>query len=239
MTSPRPLLVLMRHGSSSANEGKTFGGWEDAPLSERGVAQARAAGAEMQRAGLRFDVGYTSVLRRAAWTLWHCLDALDRCWLPVVSDWRLNERHYGALQGLPKDRLADQHGAQQVRLWRRAFRVRPPLLRAGDPQDSFGQPAYAGLTRDQVPLGESLQDTQVRVRACWDDAIAPALKAGKNVLVVAHGNSIRALLMSLERISEDDVVALEIPNGHPLLFEVLPCTGEVRRRSLESPPATA
>jgi 2,3-bisphosphoglycerate-dependent phosphoglycerate mutase len=212
-------LVLLRHGSSTANEGGSFGGWEDAALSARGIAQARAAGQQLQRAGLRFDIGLCSVLRRATWTLWHCLDALDQCWLPTTYDWRLNERHYGALQGQRKAEAVARHGEAQVRLWRRGFRTRPPMLEPGDARDSFGDAAYAGLARHQVPLGESLQDTQRRVGSCWDEKILPALAQGQNVLVVAHGNSIRALLMSIERITEHDIAAVEVPNGTPLLYE--------------------
>lgn len=218
------VLVLLRHGSSVANEAGAFGGWQDVPLSERGVAQARAAGESLRAMGIRFDAAFTSVLRRASWTLWHCLDALDQCWLPAVPDWRLNERHYGALEGMAKAQAEALYGAEQVRRWRRGYAHRPPLLAAGDARDSFGTAAYQGLRRAQVPLAESLQDTRARVLACWQRAIVPELDRGRKVLVVAHGNSIRALLMDLDGIGAEDIPAVEVPNGLPLVYR--PCSGK-------------
>lgn len=213
-------LVLMRHGTAASNEGQTFGGWEDVPLAPRGIEQARAAGRLLKRLDLRFDVSFTSVLRRAIWTQWHCLDAMDQPWVPTVTDWRLNERHYGGLQGMQKSDAVRFWGAEQVHEWRRGFRKRPPMLDPGEVRDSFGVPAYRGLARSQVPLGESLQDTEVRVRECWNEAILPRLVEGSNVLLFAHGNSIRALLMVLEGIGEHDISAVEVPNGEPYLYEV-------------------
>jgi 2,3-bisphosphoglycerate-dependent phosphoglycerate mutase len=216
----RSTLVLLRHGSSEANEGHWFGGWEDVALAERGIEQARTAGHTLQRMGLRFDVGFTSVLRRATSTLRHCLETLGQPSLPTVSDWRLNERHYGALQGMRKSDAERLYGEDQVRKWRRSFRERPPELEPGDVRDTFGSAQYAGLSRDEVPLGESLRDTQTRVIRCWNELVLPKLMQGQNVLLVAHGNSIRALLMSLERIDADDIPAVEVPNGLPLQFEL-------------------
>lgn len=213
-------LVLIRHGSAASNEGQAFGGWDDVPLTARGIEQARAAGRLMRKLNLRFDVSLTSVLRRAIWTQWHCLDAMDQPWVPTVADWRLNERHYGGLQGMKKADAVRFWGAEQVQEWRRGFHSRPPTLDPGDQRDSFGKPAYRGLTRSQVPLGESLQDTQVRVNHCWRETIRPHLLEGRHVLVFAHGNSIRALLMTLEGISADSIPAIEIPNGEPYLYDV-------------------
>lgn len=224
-------LVLLRHGKSVSNEGQCFGGWDDVPLAEAGVAQARQAGEYLKTLDLRFDVCFTSVLRRAIWTAWHCLDTLDQPWVRCMPEWRLNERHYGALQGMKKAEVAAIHGADQVRLWRRGFRARPPLLLPGDTRDSFGAPPYAGLHRNEVPLGESLQDTLSRVRVHWESTVSPALQMGQNVLIVAHGNSIRALLMVLEHITEQDITEVEVPNGLPILFERKEGTSDFVRRS--------
>ncbi len=213
-------LVLVRHGVATSNEAQAFGGWDDVPLAPRGIEQARRVGLLLRKSRLNFDVSLASVLRRAIWTQWYCLDAMDRLWMPTVADWRLNERHYGGLQGLKKADAVRFWGAQQVQQWRRGFRQRPPLLDPDDERDSFGRPAYQGLSRTQVPLGESLQDTQVRVQACWDQAILPRLAAGDNVMVFAHGNSIRALQMKLDGISEDAIAAVEVPNGQPLVYAV-------------------
>lgn len=219
-SDPVATLVMLRHGSSLANEDGRFGGWEVVGLSAMGVEQARAAGRQLKRLHLHFHLGATSVLRRAIWTLWHCLDAMDQPWTPSFCDWRLNERHYGGLQGMNRAQATQRYGEEQVRLWRRGFRQRPPLLEPGDARDSFGAVPYQALQREQVPLGESLQDTQQRALACWDERILPALARHENVLLVAHGNSIRSLLMSLENISEDRISQLEIENALPLIYEL-------------------
>ncbi len=213
-------LVMLRHGSSLANEEGRFGGWEDVGLSAMGEEQARAAGRQLRDLQLDFHLAATSVLRRAIWTLWHCLDAMEQPWTPNFCDWRLNERHYGGLQGMNRAQATLRYGEEQLRLWRRGFRQRPPLLEPGDTRDSFGAVPYQTLSREQVPLGESLQDTQQRVLACWSERILPALARHENVLLVAHGNSIRSLLMSLEGISEDRILEREVGNGVPLVYDL-------------------
>ena len=223
-------LVLLRHGKSSANEGGRFGGWDDAHLADSGIMQARQAGEQLRALHLRFDLCCTSVLRRAIWTAWHCLDALDQPWIRTLPDWRLNERHYGALQGMKKADAAAVYGADQVRRWRRGFNERPPPLMPGDTRDSFGAPRYAGLCRSEVPLGESLQDTQSRVLAHWRSLVLPELQRGHNVLVVAHGNSIRALLMVLEHIGEGDIAGVEVANGVPIIFDCKAGADDFARR---------
>jgi 2,3-bisphosphoglycerate-dependent phosphoglycerate mutase len=231
-------LVLLRHGSSLANEGDRFGGWEDTPLSELGVAQARHAGKEMKAMACEFDIAFTSQLERAASTLFHCLDVLGQAHIPCAPDWRLNERHYGALQGMSRKEAENRFGAEQVRLWRRSFGGRPPLLLPGDVRDSFGDPRYTGLDRSQIPLGESLKDTRYRVAECWIDRIQPALNCGRRVLVVAHGNSLRALLMILEDIGEAEIPAVEVPNAVPIIYDVSP-GNRLSRRQLPSCAANA
>jgi 2,3-bisphosphoglycerate-dependent phosphoglycerate mutase len=228
----RTSLVLLRHGSSVANEGDRFGGWEDTPLSELGVTQARLAGKEMKGMALAFDIAFTSRLDRAASTLVHCLQALGQSLIPCVPDWRLNERHYGILQGMSRREAENRFGAERVRLWRRSFRGRPPQLAPGDVRDSFGDPRYTGLDRSQVPLGESLEDTKRRVSECWIDTIQPALKSGRSVLVVAHGNSLRALLMILEGIGEAEIPAVEVPNAVPIVYDIVSNDSLARRRQL-------
>jgi 2,3-bisphosphoglycerate-dependent phosphoglycerate mutase len=189
-------------------------------LTPTGVEQARESGRLLEEAGFEFDVAYTSVLKRAIWTLWHALDRMDRTWLPVVNDWRLNERHYGALQGLNKAETARKYGEQQVLVWRRSYDTPPPALAADDPRCERGDRRYARLSPGQVPLTECLKDTVARVLPCWNDSLAPALRAGQKLLVAAHGNSIRALVKYLDGISDDDIVGLNIPNGIPLVYEL-------------------
>ncbi|HXE22928.1 MAG TPA: 2,3-diphosphoglycerate-dependent phosphoglycerate mutase [Rhodoferax sp.] len=213
-------LVLVRHGESTWNLENRFTGWTDVDLTETGIAQAKAAGRLLRAEGYEFDLTHTSVLKRATRTLWHCLDELDRTWLPVVHSWRLNERHYGALQGLNKADTAAKYGDAQVLAWRRSYDTPPPPLDAGDARSERGDPRYAKLKPGQVPLTECLKDTVARVMPFWEEAMAPAIKAGKRILVVAHGNSIRALVKYLDGISDADIVGLNIPNGIPLVYEL-------------------
>ena len=213
-------LVLIRHGESTWNLENRFTGWTDVPLTATGVEQARQAGRLLKAEGYDFDVAYTSVLKRAIWTLWHALEAMDRVWLPVVNDWRLNERHYGALQGLNKAETARKFGDEQVLVWRRSYDTPPPALDAADPRSERADPRYAKLAAGQVPLTECLKDTVARVLPFWHEALAPAIRSGQRVLVSAHGNSMRALVKYLDGISDADIVGLNIPNGIPLVYEL-------------------
>lgn len=213
-------LVLVRHGESTWNLENRFTGWTDVDLTPTGVEQAKSAGRLLKADGYEFDVAYTSVLKRATRTLWHCLDEMDRTWLPVAHSWRLNERHYGALQGLDKGETAKKYGDEQVLVWRRSYDTPPPALEATDPRCERTDLRYAKLQPDQVPLTECLKDTVARVMPFWNESMAPAIKAGKNILVAAHGNSIRALVKYLDNISDDDIVGLNIPNGIPLVYEL-------------------
>jgi 2,3-bisphosphoglycerate-dependent phosphoglycerate mutase len=213
-------LVLIRHGESTWNLENRFTGWTDVPLTDTGVAQARQAGELLKAGGFEFDVAYTSVLKRAIWTLWHCLDAMDRTWLPIVNDWRLNERHYGALQGLNKADMARQYGDEQVLVWRRSYDTPPPPLPPADPRGQRADLRYAGLAPEQIPLTECLKDTVVRVLPCWNERLAPAIQSGQRIVIAAHGNSIRALVKYLDGISDADIVGLNIPNGIPLVYEL-------------------
>lgn len=211
-------LVLIRHGESTWNLENRFTGWTDVPLTDTGIAQAKEAGRLLAAEGFDFDVAYTSMLKRATHTLWHCLDSMDRTWLPVVNAWRLNERHYGALQGLNKSETAKQFGDEQVLVWRRSFDTPPPALEATDPRSERGDLRYKRLNPSDIPLTECLKDTVARVLPFWDESMAPAIKAGKRIVVAAHGNSIRALVKHLDNISDDDIVGVNIPNGIPLLY---------------------
>jgi len=213
-------LVLIRHGESTWNLENRFTGWTDVPLTETGIAQAQEAGRLLKAEGYEFDVAYTSVLKRATHTLWHCLDQMDRTWLPVVHSWRLNERHYGALQGLNKAETAKQYGDDQVLVWRRSYDTPPPALEPTDPRSERSDPRYAKQSAEQIPLTECLKDTVARVLPFWNEAMAPAIKAGKRVVLAAHGNSIRALVKYLDNISDDAIVGLNIPNGIPLVYEL-------------------
>ncbi len=213
-------LVLIRHGESTWNLENRFTGWTDVGLTDTGVAQARQAGRLLKADAYEFDVAYTSVLKRAIWTLWHALDEMDRCWLPVVNDWRLNERHYGALQGLNKVETAKQYGDEQVLVWRRSYDTPPPPLSADDARCERSDPRYANLVNGDVPLTECLKDTVARVLPWWNEVAAPELLAGKRLLVAAHGNSIRALVKMLDGVSDGDIVGLNIPNGIPLVYEL-------------------
>ena len=213
-------LVLIRHGESTWNLENRFTGWTDVPLTDTGVAQAREAGRLLKAAGYEFDVAYTSVLKRAIWTLWHALDEMDRTWLPVLHDWRLNERHYGALQGLNKADMAKQYGDEQVLIWRRSYDTPPPPLEPQDPRGQRGDLRYAKLSPEQIPLTECLKDTVARVLPCWNERIAPAILAGERLVIAAHGNSIRALVKYLDEIADGDIVGVNIPNGIPLVYEL-------------------
>jgi 2,3-bisphosphoglycerate-dependent phosphoglycerate mutase len=213
-------LVMVRHGESTWNLENRFTGWTDVPLTDTGVEQARQAGRLLKEAGFDFDVAYTSVLKRAVWTLWHCLDELDRTWLPVVHAWRLNERHYGALQGLNKSDMAREYGDEQVLAWRRSYDTPPPALEPNDPRGQRQDIRYAKLRPEDIPLTECLKDTVARVLPFWNDSIAPAIRSGRRVLVSAHGNSMRALVKYLDNIGDDDIVGVNIPNGIPLVYEL-------------------
>ena len=213
-------LVLIRHGESTWNLENRFTGWTDVDLTPLGVQQALQAGRLLKEQGYEFDVAYTSVMKRAIWTLWHALDQMDRTWLPVVNDWRLNERHYGALQGLNKSETAKKFGDEQVLVWRRSYDTPPPALDAGDPRCERSDPRYAQLNAADVPLTECLKDTVARVLPMWNEVLAPAIRAGQRVVVAAHGNSIRALVKYLDNISDADIVGRNIPNGIPLVYEL-------------------
>jgi 2,3-bisphosphoglycerate-dependent phosphoglycerate mutase len=213
-------LVLIRHGESTWNLENRFTGWTDVPLTPTGVAQAQAAGEALSAAGFDFDLTYTSVLQRAIWTLWHTLDRMQRTWLPVVKDWRLNERHYGALQGLNKADMAKQYGDAQVLLWRRSYDTPPPVLTADDPRGQRGDIRYAKLAPEQIPLTECLKDTVERVLPLWNETLAPLTASGQRLLISAHGNSLRALVKHLDGISDEDIVGLNIPNGVPLVYDL-------------------
>jgi 2,3-bisphosphoglycerate-dependent phosphoglycerate mutase len=210
-------LVLLRHGESQWNRENRFTGWVDVDLSPDGVEQARDAGRLLKADGFRFDLAYTSVLKRAIRTLWISLDALDQMWLPVEKHWRLNERHYGALEGLNKAETAAKHGDQQVLIWRRSYDIAPPPLSPQDERYEGKDPRYAGV---EVPRSESLKDTIARVLPYWNSAIAPAIRAGKRVLIAAHGNSLRALIKYLDDVSEQEILELNVPTGVPLVYEL-------------------
>jgi 2,3-bisphosphoglycerate-dependent phosphoglycerate mutase len=213
-------LVLLRHGESEWNRENRFTGWTDVDLSAAGVAEAHDAGRLLRAEGYDFDIAFTSVLRRAIRTLWIGLDELDRMWLPVVHSWRLNERHYGALQGLNKAETAAQYGDAQVLLWRRSYDVPPPPLPAGDERDPGRDPRYAGLSAVQLPRSESLKDTVARFLPAWHELIVPELHDGKRVLIAAHGNSLRALVKYLDNVADSEIPELNIPTGVPLVYEL-------------------
>ncbi|MFT5642688.1 MAG: 2,3-bisphosphoglycerate-dependent phosphoglycerate mutase [Janthinobacterium sp.] len=213
-------IVFMRHGESTWNLDNRFTGWTDVDLTEKGCIEARHAGRVLNDAGFSFDLAYTSVLKRAIRTLWLSLDEMDLMWLPIKHDWRLNERHYGALQGLDKAETAAKYGDDQVLVWRRSYDTPPPPLAEDDARTSFGDPRYAGLPGTVIPLTECLKDTVARVMPVWEDDIAPAIRAGKKIIISAHGNSLRALIKMLDGISDADIVGLNIPNGQPLVYEL-------------------
>jgi 2,3-bisphosphoglycerate-dependent phosphoglycerate mutase len=213
-------LVLVRHGESVWNQENRFTGWTDVDLSERGRAEARKAGQLLQEGGFTFDLAYTSVLKRAIRTLWIALDEMDRMWLPVHNSWRLNERHYGALQGLNKAETAAKFGEDQVKIWRRSYDTPPPVLEKSDPRYPGSDPRYAGLTPQELPVTESLKDTVARILPFWHETLAPLLRTGQRVLIAAHGNSIRAMVKHLDKVSDEAIVGVNIPTGIPLVYEL-------------------
>ncbi len=213
-------LVLLRHGESIWNMENRFTGWTDVDLSERGKEQARKAGQSLKNEGYSFDVTYTSVLKRAIRTLWLALDEMDLMWLPVFRSWRLNERHYGALQGLNKKATVEKYGYEQVQKWRRSYDIRPPALDETDRRHPRYDPRYAHLKEDELPAAECLRDTLNRVLPYWHETIEPSLRAGKRVLIAAHGNSLRALVKYLDNVSDDVIAGLNIPTGFPLVYEL-------------------
>jgi 2,3-bisphosphoglycerate-dependent phosphoglycerate mutase len=213
-------VVLLRHGESTWNRENRFTGWVDVDLSEKGREEAHAAGRLLKAEGFSFDVAYSSLLKRAIRTLWIVQDELDLMWLPVHRSWRLNERHYGALQGLNKAETAAKHGEAQVKIWRRSYDIPPPALTADDPQFPGHDPRYAALSAAALPLAECLKDTVARFLPYWHDAIAPAILGGQRVIVAAHGNSLRALVKYLDGVSDADIVELNIPTGIPLVYEL-------------------
>ncbi len=213
-------IVLLRHGESDWNKENRFTGWTDVDLSEKGVAEAAAGGKLMKEAGFEFDLAYTSVLKRAIRTLNLALEQMDLLWIPVVKTWRLNERHYGALQGLNKAETAKKYGDEQVHIWRRSYDIQPPALTADDERFPGKDRRYADLAKDELPLTECLKDTVARFLPFWHETVAPAIKSGKKIIIAAHGNSLRALVKYLDNIPEDEIVELNIPTGVPFVYEL-------------------
>ena len=230
-------LVLCRHGQSDWNLKNLFTGWTDVDLTEKGIEEATTAGRQLRELGIEFDIAYTSVLKRAIRTLWIVLDEMDRMWIPVIRDWRLNERHYGALQGLNKAETAAKYGDEQVHIWRRSYDIPPPELEADDERHPAHDARYQGI--DGLPATESLKITLERVLPCWNDVIAPELRAGKNILIAAHGNSLRALVKMLDGISDEEITGFNIPTGIPLVYELDDDLKPVSREFLGDPDAVA
>jgi 2,3-bisphosphoglycerate-dependent phosphoglycerate mutase len=232
-------LVLLRHGESTWNQENRFTGWTDVDLSEKGRQEADEAGRLLKEGGYTFDVAFTSVLKRAIRTLWTTLDILDLMWIPVTKNWRLNERHYGALQGLNKAETAAKHGDAQVKIWRRSYDIPPPALTQDDERHSGRDPRYANLRAEEIPLTESLKDTVARFLPYWHDTIAPAVKSGQRVIIAAHGNSLRALVKYLDDIPDDEIVELNIPTGIPLVYELDDALKPIRHYYLGDPETAA
>jgi len=230
-------LVLLRHGESAWNKENRFTGWTDVGLTPRGVEEAIAAGRTLKQEGYAFDTAFTSVLSRAIKTLWLALEEMDRMWIPVHLSWRLNERHYGALQGLNKAETAERHGMDQVLIWRRSYDTRPPALTPDDPRFPGSDPRYAGLGPQELPLTECLKDTVARFLPYWHEAIAPAVKAGERVIIAAHGNSLRALVKYLDQVTDKDILELNIPTGIPLVYELREDLTPIRSYYLGDPAA--
>ena len=234
---PATQLVLIRHGESEWNRENRFTGWVDVGLSEKGVREATEGGRALKKEGFVFDVAHTSLLKRAIKTLTIVLEEMDLQWIPVHKSWRLNERHYGALQGLNKSETAAKFGEDQVKIWRRSYDIPPPPLSRDDPQFPGRDPRYADLKPEEAPLSECLKDTVARVLPCWNGTIAPQIRAGRRVLVAAHGNSLRALVKHLDAIPDPDIVELNIPTGIPLVYELDERLKPVRKRYLADPAA--
>ena len=232
-------LVLVRHGQSTWNLENRFTGWTDVDLSPVGIQEAHEAAQALIQGGYTFDIAFTSVLKRAIRTLWIILDDMDLMWIPVCRSWRLNERHYGALQGLNKAETVEKHGAEQVKIWRRSYDIPPPPLALDDPRHPRFDPRYAGVDPKILPATESLKDTLIRVLPYWTSRIAPELRAGRNVMVVAHGNSLRALVKMLDNVPDDVITELNIPTGVPLLYELDAELNPISHRYLGDPAAIA
>ena len=232
-------LVLLRHGESVWNRENRFTGWTDVDLSERGRQEAQEAGRLLKEGGYVFDIAFTSVLKRAIRTLWYSLDALDLMWIPVEKHWRLNERHYGNLQGLNKAETAQKHGDDQVKIWRRSYDIPPPPLTPDDERHPSRDPRYASLDPNELPLTESLKDTVARFLPYWHETIAPTIAAGRRVIIAAHGNSLRALVKYLDNVSEADILELNIPTGIPLVYELDDSLRPLRHYYLGDPAAAA
>jgi 2,3-bisphosphoglycerate-dependent phosphoglycerate mutase len=230
-------LVLIRHGESTWNKENRFTGWTDVDLSEKGVEEAIAGGRALRDGGYVFDVAYTSVLKRAIKTLWLALEQMDLMWIPVHNTWRLNERHYGALQGLNKAETAAKHGMEQTNVWRRSYDIQPPALTPDDPRHPRHDPRYAGLAPVDLPLTECLKDTVARFLPVWHETIAPAVRSGQRVLIAAHGNSLRALVKYLDKIPDADIVGLNIPTGIPLVYELTDDLAPIKSYYLGDPEA--
>jgi 2,3-bisphosphoglycerate-dependent phosphoglycerate mutase len=213
-------LVLIRHGESEWNKLNLFTGWTDVDLTEKGIEEAKNGGKLLKSEGFTFDIAYTSVLKRAIRSLWIVMDEMDLMWIPVFRDWRLNERHYGALQGLNKAETAAKYGEDQVKIWRRSYDIQPPALEASDSRFPGHDPRYANLSEKELPLTECLKDTVARFLPLWNNVVAPQVKEGKKIVIVAHGNSIRALVKHLDNVSEEEIVSLNIPTGVPLVYEL-------------------
>ena len=233
------VLVMLRHGESQWNLENRFTGWHDVPLSEKGIAEARRAGQLLRDGGFRFDLAYTSVLKRAIHTLWLALEEMDQMWIAEIKAWQLNERHYGALQGLNKAETAAKHGKDQLHIWRRSYDTPPPPLDAGDPRHPKFDPRYKGLRPDQLPASESLKTTLERALPYWQAEIAPKVKAGESLIIAAHGNSLRALCKYLLVINDANIMQLEIPTGNPLVFELNADLSVKGCRYLDAARATA
>ncbi|MBI3781829.1 MAG: 2,3-diphosphoglycerate-dependent phosphoglycerate mutase [Deltaproteobacteria bacterium] len=230
-------LVLLRHGESVWNKENRFTGWTDVGLSEKGVQEAIEAGRVLRKDGYGFDIAYTSVLKRAIKTLWLALEEMDLMWLPIQHSWRLNERHYGALQGLNKAETAERHGMEQTNIWRRSYDIPPPPLAPDDPRSPVGDLRYAHLQANELPLTECLKDTVDRFLPYWHETIAPSLRAGQRVLIAAHGNSLRALLKYLDDISDQEIVGINVPTGIPLVYELTDDLKPIRHFYLGDPDA--
>ena len=232
-------IVLLRHGESVWNKENRFTGWTDVDLTDQGRDEARRAGQLMKAEGFEFDLAYTSVLKRAIKTLWLALEEMDRMWIPVHHSWRLNERHYGGLQGLDKAETAAKYGDEQVLAWRRSYDTPPPPLAKDDPRHSGKDPRYAGMTAGEIPLTECLKDTVARFVPHWNNVIAPSVREGKRVIIAAHGNSLRALVKYLDHVSDADIVGLNIPTGIPLVYELDAALKPIRHYYLGDAEAAA